>query len=220
MTKPDNQLPHHKDLHAVDHILTASARQAQNGHGGAVIWLTGLSGSGKSTLSMRVEHVLFAQGLQAYVLDGDNVRRGLCRDLGFSAEDRAENIRRVGEVAALMAEAGLIVITAFISPFRADRDRARAVIGAGFHEIYIAADLATCERRDPKGLYKKARAGEIADFTGISSPYEAPENPELTIDTTAMEIDAAVEKIVQYVLAQVKADATKSKESTNAAKLA
>ena len=133
------------------------------------------------------------------MLDGDNVRHGLNADLGFSPEDRAENIRRVGEVAALMADAGLIVITAFISPYKADRDRARVAAPSHFHEIYVRADLATCEGRDPKGLYKKARAGEIREFTGIDSPYEAPENPEITVDTQSSDVETCVEQVLNYI---------------------
>jgi bifunctional enzyme CysN/CysC len=188
------------NLYAVDHLLAPAARSARNGHKGAVVWLTGLSGSGKSTLAMRVEHALFTRGMQTYVLDGDNVRKGLCGDLGFSPEARTENIRRVGEVANLMADAGLVTITAFISPYRADRRKAREAAGEKFFEIYVKADLATCEKRDPKGLYKKARTGEIKEFTGITSPYEAPENPDLVVDTSTRGIDACVEMITQYIL--------------------
>ncbi len=188
-----------ENLRAVDHLLTASERTYRNGHKGAVVWLTGLSGAGKSTLAMRVEHALHIKGLQTYVLDGDNVRRGLCSDLGFSAEDRTENIRRVGEVAALMADAGLITITAFISPFQADRQHAREAAGDNFHEIYIKADLSTCEKRDPKGLYKKARKGEISEFTGITSPYEPPVAPEMVVDTAKYTIDECVGVIVEYI---------------------
>ncbi len=191
---------HADNIYTVDHLLTANARTVRNGHKGAVIWLTGLSGAGKSTLAMRVEHALFSRGIQTYVLDGDNVRRGLCKDLGFSHEARTENIRRVGEVAALMADAGLVTITAFISPYIADRRKAREAAGEAFHEIYVKADLATCETRDPKGLYKKARKGELKEFTGISSPYEAPEAPDLVVDTSAVGIDLCVEKIVEYIL--------------------
>lgn len=191
------------NLYAVDHLLPASARTARNGHTGAVVWLTGLSGAGKSTLAMRVEHALFNRGMQTYVLDGDNVRRGLNVDLGFTPEDRVENIRRVGEVAALMADAGLVVITAFISPYIEDRKRARAAAGEAFHEVYVKADLDTCEQRDPKGLYKKARKGEISDFTGISSPYEEPTSPDLIVDTSSHDVDACVEQIVDYVLSRV-----------------
>lgn len=188
-----------ENIFAVDHLLTPAARTARNGHGGAVIWFTGLSGAGKSTLAMRVESALFNRGFQTYVLDGDNVRRGLNSDLGFSPEDRAENIRRVGEAAALMADAGLVCITAFISPYRADRRKARDAAGHDFHEIYVKADVETCESRDPKGLYKKARAGEIPEFTGITAPYEAPEDPELVVDTQSHAIDACVEMVVQYI---------------------
>jgi bifunctional enzyme CysN/CysC len=163
------------------------------------MWFTGLSGAGKSTLAMEVEQRLFAKGYQVYVLDGDNVRRGLNANLGFSPDDRAENIRRVGEVAALFADAGLVCITAFISPYRDDRHRARAAAPDAFHEIFISADLETCERRDPKGLYKKARAGEIAAFTGVSAPYEAPASPELTVDTETHTVDECVAQIVNYV---------------------
>lgn len=191
--------PKGQNLHTVDHLMDRAARARQKGHHGGVFWLTGLSGSGKSTLAMAVEKALFEKGYHTYVLDGDNVRHGLCADLGFSPEDRAENIRRVGEVAALMADAGEIVITAFISPYRGDRDRARAAAKGGFNEVYVKADLATCERRDPKGLYKKARKGEIADFTGIDSPYEPPENPEIVVDTQANDIENCVRQIVRYI---------------------
>ncbi|MGP9820205.1 adenylyl-sulfate kinase [Salinarimonas sp. NSM] len=191
------------NLYEVDHLLTAQGRAFRNGHRGGVIWMTGLSGAGKSTLAMRVEQRLFAKGYQAFVLDGDNVRRGLNADLGFSPDDRAENIRRVGEVAALFAEAGVIVITAFISPYRSDRDRARSAAGDAFHEVHVAADLATCEGRDPKGLYKRARAGEIGEFTGISAPYEPPHAPDLVVDTSKQSIEACVDAIVAYVDARL-----------------
>ncbi len=189
-----------ENLTAVDHLLTAHDRAVRNGHRGMVVWLTGLSGAGKSTLAMRVEHALHTKGLQTYVLDGDNVRRGLNADLSFSTKDRSENIRRIGEVAALMADAGLIVITAFISPFLVDRRAARVAAGGSFHEVYVKADLDTCEKRDPKGLYKKARSGAIDDFTGISSPYEPPETPELVVDTAACDVDDCVGMIVDHVL--------------------
>ncbi len=183
----------------VEHGITLDARAARNGHKGGVIWLTGLSGAGKSTLAVELEKRLFEKGMNVFVLDGDNVRHGLNANLGFSPEDRAENIRRVGEVSALFAQAGAIAITSFISPYRSDRDRARAAAPAQFHEVYMAADLATCEQRDPKGLYKKARAGEIADFTGISAPYEAPDNPQLTVDTSRCPVDDCVQQLVDYV---------------------
>ena len=174
-----------------------SARAEQRGHRSAILWFTGLSGSGKSTLANAVNAALFEQGLATYVLDGDNVRHGLCKDLGFSDADREENIRRIGEVAKLFLDSGVIVLTAFVSPFRADRDKARALVGDGdFFEIHCAADLDVCESRDPKGLYAKARAGVIKEFTGISSPYEAPEHPELTIDTGAQELSQSVALVI------------------------
>jgi bifunctional enzyme CysN/CysC len=190
------------NISEVAHRISHEMRVAQNGHAPGVLWLTGLSGAGKSTLAIELEQRLFRKGYQVFVLDGDNVRHGLNANLGFSPEDRAENIRRVGEVAALFAEAGLLVITAFISPYRADRDRARAAAGDNFHEIHVAADLATCESRDPKGLYRRARAGEIRDFTGISAPYEPPAEPELTVDTSALDVEAAVQRLVDYVEAK------------------
>jgi len=184
----------------VDHRITADHRTLRHGHHGAVIWLTGLSGSGKSTLAVELEKELFNRRYQVYVLDGDNVRHGLNANLGFSPEDRSENIRRVGEVAALFSRAGLIAVSAFISPYRSDRDRARAAVGdAAFHEIYVSADVSVCEKRDPKGLYKRARAGEIADFTGISAPYEAPKSPDLVVDTANLGIAESVALIVDYV---------------------
>jgi len=187
------------NLHTVLHRVGADIRATRNGHRGGVLWFTGLSGSGKSTLAMAVEQELFRRGYNVYVLDGDNVRQGLNANLGFSPEDRAENIRRIGEVAALFADAGLITITSFISPYRADRQRARSAAKDAFHEIYIQADLATCEKRDPKGLYKKARRGEIAEFTGISAPYEDPEAPELVVDTTHQSIEDSIARIIAYV---------------------
>jgi bifunctional enzyme CysN/CysC len=187
------------NITSVEHRVTAENRFQRNGHGGGVLWLTGLSGSGKSTLAMAVEQHLFKKGFHVYVLDGDNVRRGLNANLGFSPDDRAENIRRIGEVASLFADSGIICITAFISPYQSDRDRARAAAGENFHEVYIEADLETCEQRDPKGLYRKARAGEIQDFTGISAPYEAPVAPELAVDTAHHTVDECVRQIVDYV---------------------
>lgn len=183
----------------VEAAIGPDERHKRNGHKGGVLWFTGLSGAGKSTIAVATERRLFDKGYQVYVLDGDNVRFGLNADLGFSPEDRAENIRRVGEVAALMAKAGFIVVTAFISPYRSDRDRARAAAGADFHEIHIDADVATCESRDPKGLYRKARAGEIKEFTGISAPYEAPDAAELTVDTSDLSIDDSVARVSAYV---------------------
>lgn len=187
-------------LTPVAHKVTRDLREQRFGHKGGVLWFTGLSGAGKSTLAMAVEQHLFRKGYAVYVLDGDNVRGGLSANLGFSPHDREENIRRVGEVAALFADAGFLCITAFISPYRADRARARAATPPGsFHEIYISADLDTCERRDPKGLYRQARAGAISDFTGITAPYEPPDAPALVVDTAREPLEASVERILAYV---------------------
>lgn len=188
-----------QNIYAVSHLLDRENRAQMKGHYGGVFWFSGLSGAGKSTIAMAVEKALFEKGYHTYVLDGDNVRHGLCADLGFSPEDRAENIRRVGEVAGLMSDAGQIVITAFISPYRSDRGRARKAAPGRFHEIFVKADLATCEKRDPKGLYKKARKGEISDFTGIDSPYEQPENPEMVVDTQGNDIDTCVAQVLRYI---------------------
>ena len=175
-----------------------AARADKRGHRSAILWFTGLSGSGKSTLANAVNAALFERGLGTYVLDGDNVRHGLCKDLGFSDADREENIRRIGEVAKLFLDAGVIVLTAFVSPFRADRDKARDLVEAGdFFEIFCAADLDVCESRDPKGLYAKARSGAIKEFTGISSPYEAPNTPELKIDTGAQDLAESVNVVIK-----------------------
>tara|TARA_B100000073_G_scaffold15809_1_gene12844 strand:- start:3116 stop:3736 length:621 start_codon:yes stop_codon:yes gene_type:complete len=180
-----------------------AARAEKRGHRSAILWFTGLSGSGKSTLANAVNAALFERGLATYVLDGDNVRHGLCKDLGFSDADREENIRRIGEVAKLFLDAGVIVLTAFVSPFRADRDKARELVEQGdFLEIFCAADLDVCESRDPKGLYAKARSGAIKEFTGISSPYEAPESPELKIDTGSQELTESVQVVLKALEAQ------------------
>lgn len=187
------------NLVAVDSNVTMEDRWSANDHRSGILWFTGLSGSGKSTLAVELERRLCAAGYRAFVLDGDNLRHGLSADLGFSPEDRTENIRRVGELAVLFARAGIIVITAFISPYRADRDGARAIRPELFHEVYIDADLETCESRDPKGLYQKARRGEIAEFTGVSAPYEAPDSPELVIDTARNDIDHCAGQLFDYV---------------------
>ncbi|CAK0770720.1 Sulfate adenylyltransferase subunit 1 / Adenylyl-sulfate kinase [Azospirillaceae bacterium] len=179
--------------------ISAAVRARRNRHCGAVVWFTGLSGSGKSTISVAVERELFRQGRQVYVLDGDVLRRGINADLGFSPEDRAENIRRVGEIAALFADAGVIVLVALISPYRVDRAIARAAAQGSFHEVYVSASLATCEQRDPKGLYARARRGEIADFTGVTAPYEPPEKPELIIDTAALSHAESVHAVIKYL---------------------
>jgi len=182
--------------------VSANERAIRFGHKGAVIWLTGLSGAGKSTLAAAAERRLFDAGRIGCVLDGDDIRHGLSADLGFSAEHRHENIRRAGEVAALFADAGMICVTAFISPFKADRARARAAAAAHrFLEVYVSADLAVCERRDPKGLYRQARLGKLRDFTGIDSPYEVPEAPDLTIDTTSADVATCIDKLAGFVLA-------------------
>ncbi|MGQ9662144.1 MAG: adenylyl-sulfate kinase [Kiritimatiellia bacterium] len=178
-------------------IITKEDRWRLNGHKGAVIWFTGLSGSGKSTLAHAVEATLFERNVRTYVLDGDNIRHGLNKDLGFSPEDRQENIRRIGEVAKLFADAGFIAMTAFISPYIADRNLARSLNPPGtFIEVYCKCPLQTCEQRDPKGLYKKARSGLIKDFTGIDAPYEPPENPELVLDTGAESVETCVRKVI------------------------
>ena len=180
--------------------VTRSRREAQNQHRGAILWFTGLSGAGKSTLAHAVEESLHQQGCQTFVLDGDNVRHGLCGDLGFSPEDRTENIRRVGEMSKLFMEAGIIVLTAFISPFRADREHVRDMVGDGdFIEIYCSSSIEVCEQRDVKGLYKKARMGKISDFTGISSPYETPLNPDLSLKTGEESLDACAKQILELL---------------------
>jgi len=176
------------------------ARAAAHGHRGAVLWFTGLSGSGKSTIGHRVERMLIERGAFAYVLDGDNVRHGLNSDLGFAAEDRVENIRRIGEVARLFADAGALVLSAFISPYRKDRDRVRGLMGPGeFIEVFVDTPLEICEARDPKGLYKKARAGEISNFTGLDAPYEAPENPEVHLQTANLSVDEAAAQVIRFL---------------------
>ncbi len=182
--------------------VTRQERQRNLGHKGATVWMTGLSGSGKSTIAVALEQVLMQQGKHAYVLDGDNVRHGLNKNLGFSAEDRAENIRRIGEVAKLFTDSGLITITSFISPYRADRDLARALHEESdlpFLEVYVEAPLDVAEARDPKGLYKKARAGEIKGFTGIDDPYEPPERPELHLHTDRMPVEESVRGLLELL---------------------
>lgn len=183
--------------------VTRQRREQKNRHKGGLFWFTGLSGSGKSTLAHAVEERLFQQGFNTYVLDGDNVRHGLCADLGFSDEDRKENIRRISQMSKLFVEAGIIVLTAFISPFRIDRDNARKIVAPDFHEIYCNCPLEVCEMRDVKGLYKRARAGEIKHFTGIDSPYEEPLNPELSTRTDS-DLEGSVEEVYQYILQAVK----------------
>ena len=180
--------------------ITLREREQRNGHRGCVIWLTGLSAAGKSTIAVELERVLFRNGCQALVLDGDHLRLGLCRDLGFSPEDRRENIRRVGEVARLFAEAGFICITAFISPYRADRAVARELMAGGkFFEVYVNSPLAVCEARDPKGLYARARKCQLKNFTGISAPYQPPLNPEVELHTDRLTVAEAVGKVLRHL---------------------
>jgi adenylyl-sulfate kinase len=189
----------------IDHRI----RIERNGHRGMVVWLTGLSGSGKSTLARALETNLFNRHMQVYVLDGDNIRFGLNSNLGFSSEDRVENIRRVAEVAKLMADAGLVVVTSFISPYRLDRSRARKTILSAeveFIEVYVAAPLQVCEKRDPKNLYKRARSGEIKDFTGIGAPYEEPENPEITIHTDRESVKECVGRLLDFLIPRLQLD--------------
>jgi len=182
--------------------VTRAMRESRNGHRGAVLWFTGLSGAGKSTLAHAVEERLHEMGAHTFVIDGDNVRHGLCADLGFSDTDRVENIRRVSELAGLFVQAGVLTLTAFISPFRADRAQARKLLGEDFIEIHCDTPLAVCEERDVKGLYKRARAGEIPSFTGISSPYEAPQHAEIVVQTATQSIEACVDQIINYLLAR------------------
>lgn len=197
--------PLDKNLHTVWHraTVTRQRREHKNAHKSVVLWFTGLSGSGKSTLAHAVEEQLHRSGLNTFVLDGDNVRHGLCSDLGFSDADRKENIRRIGETAKLLVEAGIITLTAFISPFQAERAIARNLMPQGdFIETHCFCPLAVCEQRDVKGLYKKARLGEIKDFTGISSPYEEPQNPELRIDTSQLTLEQSVEQVISLLRAR------------------
>lgn len=190
INKSTNTVWHHA-------TVTRNDREAANRHKSVILWFTGLSGSGKSTLAHAVEDRLHRKKCATFVLDGDNVRHGLCSDLGFSDDDRVENIRRIGEIAKLMIEAGVITLTAFISPFRSDRNTARKLVPHGdFLEIYCQCPLETCEKRDVKGLYKKARAGAIAHFTGISSPYEEPLNPDLMVNTGELALDKSVDAVI------------------------
>lgn len=187
------------NLYAVETRINPQRRSLANGHKGGVLWFSGLSGAGKTTLALELQRRLFTKGYQVFVLDGDNIRNGLNADLDFSPEGRSENIRRVGEVAALFADAGMIVITAFISPYKHDRDRARVSAGDAYHSVYIKADADTCAKRDPKGLYEKAKRGEIKDFTGVNAPFEEPDNADLIIDTTNKSVDESVEELLAYV---------------------
>lgn len=183
-----------------NHKVSKKDRENINGHQSCILWFTGLPSSGKSTIANKLEEILHKNGVRTYVLDGDNVRHGLNRDLGFTIEDRKENIRRIGEVAKLFIDAGILTLTAFISPFRKDRETVRKLVKEGeFIEIHAKCSLETCKRRDPKGLYKKAMAGEIKDFTGISQPYEEPVDPEIVIETDKLSVDESVNKILAYL---------------------
>ncbi|MFD1020185.1 adenylyl-sulfate kinase [Thalassobacillus hwangdonensis] len=181
--------------------VTKEHRQELNNHKSPVLWFTGLSGSGKSTVSVALEKALHERGIHSYRLDGDNVRHGLNKNLGFSPEDRTENIRRIGEVAKLMNDAGLVTLTAFISPYREDRDQVRELLEEGeFIEVYVKCSLEECEKRDPKGLYEKARSGEIKGFTGIDAPYEEPNSPEVVVETDRQTLDESVETIINHLV--------------------
>jgi len=189
------------NLHFHEHRVARELKEKRNNHKSRVIWFTGLSGSGKSTVANATEKHLHDMGLQTYILDGDNIRMGLNKDLGFSPDDRTENIRRITEVAKLFADSGSIVLTAFISPYREDRDKAREIISNNdFIEVFVSADISVCESRDPKGLYKKARSGEIKGFTGIDAPYEEPINPELIIETDKNNIEECAKIVIDYLL--------------------
>lgn len=189
-----------KNLTWHDGQVSRSSREELLGQKGVTIWLTGLSGSGKSTIAVAAEAKLREQGRLTYILDGDNIRQGLNSNLGFSPDDRTENIRRIGEVAKLFTDAGVIVLTAFISPYRADRDQVREIMAGGdFCEAYVSADVETCEKRDVKGLYAKARAGEIPEFTGVSAPYEEPEKPEIVLDSAGQSVDESVDQLLGFL---------------------
>lgn len=195
-----NAVPNDRNIVWHHATVTRERREKMNGHKGTILWFTGLSGSGKSTLAHAVEERLHQISAHTFVFDGDNVRHGLCGDLGFSADDRKENIRRIGEMAKLFVEAGMVALTAFISPFHTDRDHVRELVREDdFLEIYCQCSVEVCELRDVKGLYKKARAGEIKEFTGISSPYEAPESPELILDTDKYSVEECVEQILNLL---------------------
>lgn len=190
-------IPHH-------HEVSLASRVAQRGHKPMLVWLTGLSGSGKSTVANALEKKLFDEGYGTYILDGDNIRSGLNKDLDFSDASRVENIRRIGEVARLFVDAGLIVITAFISPFEAERDMVKSLIGEEHYcQVFVDCPIEVCEQRDVKGLYKKARNGEIKHFTGIDSPFETPKHPNITIDTSKQALEESVEVIYQYIKAKI-----------------
>ena len=193
-------------MNDVDDEVSADLRARRYGHCGAVIWLTGLSGAGKSTVAMTAERRLFQQGYKVCVLDGDALRRGINSDLGYSAEARHENIRRAGAIAALFADAGLIVLAAFLSPYASDRAAARRAANGRFHEIFVRASVEACEQRDPRGLYRRARAGEIPEFTGVSAPYEPPLHPELELDTERLTVEQTVDRLLTYIDERLRVD--------------
>ena len=195
-------LENNKNIKWHNSAISRQNLESLRGHKGMVIWFTGLSGSGKSTLANALNEELHGKRISTYLLDGDNIRHGLCKDLGFSDKDREENIRRIGEVANLFMNAGIVTLTAFVSPFRSDREKVRNIIGKDFIEIFCAANLDICEKRDTKGLYKKARMGEIKDFTGISSPYEIPNEPEIIVETGLLDLNSSVRQIMQYLREQ------------------
>lgn len=201
MTSPSERL--HLDARQAENKITPEQREQRNGHRGMVIWLTGLSGAGKTTIATELERKLFAAGKHTYLIDGDNLRHGLCSDLDFSADSRRENIRRAGAVSALFADAGVLCIAAFISPYRSDRDLVRRMLPEGrFVEVHVNAPLAVCEKRDPKGLYAKARANVIKEFTGVSAPYEAPLHPDIELRTDQATAEESVEQLVRYLEAR------------------
>jgi adenylylsulfate kinase len=195
-------------LHIVEHSykLKRVDREAANGHKAACLWFTGLSGSGKSTIANCVEQELFERGIKTFILDGDNIRKGLCKDLSFTEADRIENLRRIGEVSKLICDAGLVAIATFISPYRRDRQWLRSLLGDLFIEIFVDTPLEICERRDVKGLYQKARNGEISNFTGISSPFEAPVSPDIYVNTVSQTLEQSVKLILECVLPKLKAE--------------
>ena len=191
-----------KNIYWHKHSVSAEDRWGEsNGYKSCVLWMTGLSASGKSTLANAINKKLHVMGINSYVLDGDNIRHGLNKDLGFNPESRRENIRRIGEVSKLFIDAGLIVLTAFISPYREDREQVRNLINSGhFIEVYTKCPVSECEKRDPKGIYKRVRSGEIKEFTGISAPYEEPETPEIVLETDKMNVDECIEKVLDYLI--------------------
>jgi len=195
----NSNLENKKNIKWHNSTISRQNLESLRGHKGMVLWFTGLSGSGKSTLANSLNEALHAKKISTYLLDGDNIRHGLCKDLGFSDEDREENIRRIGEVASLFMNAGIVTITAFVSPFKSDREKVRKIIGKDFIEIFCSANLDVCEKRDTKGLYKKARLGEINNFTGISSPYEIPSDPEIIVETGLIDLNASVRQIMKYL---------------------